>query len=257
MSTIIQKGLDRWMKFDNNINCAENGVTFLISFAISTETDETNDVRPLLTSILEHLLEISHKKSYIVRKRVCQILLRLFEERRDIIGLELFEKIVDCMKVLINDQRKTVRINAIKVMLNLHENVNIRAIVLFHLESDPVKDVRISILNSLIPSEETFAMIVSRTKDVETEIRYLAITLLRQYDVKVLTVEERLQILNCGLNDSTEKIKEYFSAEILPAWLQQFGDNHFELLSNFLAGNSYDEIIKFHSISKRILKLFQ
>lgn len=257
MSTLIKKGLNRWAKFDNNVDFAENGVTFLISFAISFKTEETNDLHPVLTSILGHLLEISHEKAYIVRKRVCQVLLRLFEEIRDIIRQEALEKIVDSMKVLINDSSKSVRLNATKVMLNLYATEDVSGILRLHLESDPVKDVRILILRSIIPSEETFSMIVSRTKDVETEIRLLALTLLKKYDVKVLPVVERLEILRCGLNDPTERIKEYFSTEILPAWLQQFGDNHFELISNFKTGNSKDEIIEFHSILKRTLKLFQ
>lgn len=256
MSTLIKKGLDRWIKFDNNVDFAENGVEFFINFAISFETDETNNVHPVLTSILDHLFQISHKKSYIVRKRVCQILHTLFDKRRDVIRQEALEKIVDCMKVLINDSSKTVRMNATKVMLNFHENADVHASLLLHLESDPAKDVRILILGSLTPSEETFSMIVSRTKDVETEIRFLALTLLKKYDVKVLTVVERLEILKC-LNDPTEKIKEYFSVEILPAWLQKFGDNHFELLTNFKVGSTKDEITEFHSILKRTLKLFQ
>ena len=96
------------------------------------------------------------------------------------------------------------------------KELNFTSAYLFLLNCDPNADVRRSVLTSIAPSTKTLPSIAGRTRDVKDTVRKTAYEVLSEkVHVKALSIAQRLQLLNEGLNDRSGKIHELFNPEIL------------------------------------------
>ena len=73
---------------------------------------------------------------------------------------------------------------------------------LFLLGQDPSADVRRAVLVCIAPSTKTLPALLQRARDVKDVVRKLAFqTIAEKVHIKALTIAQRIQLLQNGLND--------------------------------------------------------
>ncbi|CAJ0940205.1 unnamed protein product [Ranitomeya imitator] len=107
------------------------------------------------------------------------------------------------------------------------------------LENDLNPEVRRAVLSCIAPSARTLPKIVGRTKDVKELVRKLAYQVLAEkVHIRALTIAQRVSLLQLGLNDRSEAVKDIMQKKLLQSWLKYTEGNVLELLHRLDVENS-------------------
>ncbi|XP_018591249.2 condensin complex subunit 3 [Scleropages formosus] len=224
----------------------ENVMEFLAKFAASFEVpvdnDETmpggeEDDDPFLNYLFTFLLKSHSANSHAVRFRVCQLINKLLGSMAENAQIDddLFDLIHETMLIRVTDKFPNVRIQAALAMARLQEPQNeecptIKAYISI-LENDSNAEVRRAVLSCIAPCAQTLPKIIKRTRDVKESVRKLAYQVLAEkVHVRALTIAQRVSLLQQGLNDTSEAVKQIVQRKLLPAWLQLLQGDVLELL---------------------------
>ncbi|XP_038569390.1 condensin complex subunit 3 [Micropterus salmoides] len=201
------------------------------------EEDEDEDDHPFLSFIFNFLLESHKASSHAVRFRVCQLINKLLGSMAENAQIDddLFDHIHQAMLVRVTDKFPNVRIQAALAMTRLQQPKDpdcptINAYMLI-LENDTNPEVRRAVLSCIAMSPRTLPKVLKRTRDIKENVRKLAYQVLAdKVHIKALTIAQRVSILQQGLHDSSEAVREVVCCRLLPAWLLRLDGNIIELL---------------------------
>ncbi|XP_077157565.1 condensin complex subunit 3 [Paroedura picta] len=223
---------------------AEQVINFVAKFLVcfyESEKDAVEDEEEVENSLLNYLfnflLECHNANSKGVRFRVCQLINKLLGSLPENAQIEdeLFDKINSAMLVRVKDRVPNVRIQAVLALSRLQDPkdsdcpvVNVYCSL---IENDSNSEVRRAVLSCIGPSAKTLPRIVGRTMDVKEAVRKLAYQVLAEkVHMKALTIAQRVRLLQQGLNDRSDSVKEVVQKRLLQAWLRLAEGDALELL---------------------------
>uniref|UniRef100_A0A8B9P9N2 Non-SMC condensin I complex subunit G n=2 Tax=Apteryx owenii TaxID=8824 RepID=A0A8B9P9N2_APTOW len=214
-------------KFVTSFYQAEKGV--------STEEGEEDNL--LLDYVFSFVLESHNANSHAVRFRACQLVNKLLGNMPENAQIDddLFDKINEAMLIRLKDKFSNVRIQAVLALSRLQdpkdENCPVVNIYNTLLENDSNSEVRRAVLSCIAPSARTLSKIVGRTMDVKEAVRKLAYEVLAEkVHMRALSIAQRVKLLQQGLNDRSDAVKEVMKKKLLQAWLQLTEGDVLELL---------------------------
>ncbi|NXD20422.1 CND3 protein, partial [Spelaeornis formosus] len=201
----------------------------------SEEEEEEDNL--LLNYVFKFLLECHDVNSHAVRFRTCQLVNKILGNMPENAEIDddLFDQINEAMLVRLKDKFPSVRVQAVLALSRLQdpkdENCPVVNIYSTLLENDSNSDVRRAVLSCIAPSERTLPVIVGRTMDVKEAVRKLAYEVLAEkVHMRALTIAQRVKLLQQGLNDRSDAVKEVMKKKLLQAWLQLTEGDVLELL---------------------------
>ncbi|XP_031963874.1 condensin complex subunit 3 isoform X2 [Corvus moneduloides] len=213
---------------------------FVTSFYQTEKEDgseEGEEDNLLLNYVFKFLLESHDANSHAVRFRTCQLVNKILGNMPENAEIDddLFDKINEAMLIRLKDKFPSVRIQAVLALSRLQnpkdENCPVVNVYSTLLENDSNSDVRRAVLSCIAPSERTLPIIVGRTMDVKEAVRKLAYEVLAEkVHIRALTIAQRVKLLQQGLNDRSDAIKEVMKKKLLQAWLQFSEGDVLELL---------------------------
>ncbi|XP_040891064.1 condensin complex subunit 3 [Toxotes jaculatrix] len=201
------------------------------------EEEEVEDDHPFLSFIFNFLLESHKASSHAVRFRVCQLINKLLGSMAENAQIDddLFDRIHQAMLVRVTDKFPNVRIQAALAMTRLQQPKDpdcptINAYLLI-LDNDTNAEVRRAVLSCIAMSPHTLPKVLKRTRDIKENVRKLAYQVLAdKVHIKALTIAQRVSLLEQGLRDTSEAVREVVCSRVLPAWLLRLDGNIIELL---------------------------
>ncbi|TNM86102.1 condensin complex subunit 3 [Takifugu flavidus] len=201
------------------------------------EEEEEEDDHPFLSFIFNFLLESHKVSSHAVRFRSCQLINKLLGSMAENAQIDddLFDQIHQAMLVRVTDKFPNVRIQAALAMTRLQQPKDpdcptINAYLLI-LENDSNAEVRRAVLSCIAMSPRTLPKVIKRTRDIKENVRKLAYQVLAdKVHIKALTIAQRVSLLQQGLRDTSEAVRELVCSRLLPAWLLRLDGNIIELL---------------------------
>lgn len=224
----------------------EFAAKFVTSFHQSDmEDDEEEEDGGILNYLFTFLLKSHEANSNAVRFRVCQLINKLLGSMPENAQIDddLFDKINEAMLVRLKDKIPNVRIQAVLALSRLQDPkddecpvVNAYATL---IENDSNPEVRRAVLSCIAPSAKTLPKIVGRTKDVKEAVRKLAYQVLAEkVHMRALSIAQRVMLLQQGLNDRSDAVKQATQKHLLQGWLRFTEGNMLELLHRLDVENS-------------------
>ncbi|KAM8969666.1 condensin complex subunit 3 [Sarcophilus harrisii] len=233
--TIFFKEFIHYLKYAMVIYKREPAVERVIDFAAKfvtsfhqpeKEDDEEEEESSLLSYLFTFLLESHEANSNAVRFRVCHLINKLLGNMPENAQIDddLFDKINEAMLIRAKDKIPNVRIQAVLALARLQDPKDDDCPVINAyntlLENDSNSEVRRAVLSCIAPSAKTLSKIVGRTRDVKEAVRKLAYQVLAEkVHMRALSIAQRVKLLQQGLNDRSESVKEVMQKKLLQAWL--------------------------------------
>ncbi|NXI53842.1 CND3 protein, partial [Chloroceryle aenea] len=221
----------------------EHVIDFVAKFVTSfyqverEEDDEEGEDNLLLNYVFNFLLESHNANSHAVRFRSCQLVNKILGNMPENAQIDddLFDKINEAMLTRLKDKFSNVRIQAVLALSRLQdpkdENCPVVNIYSILLENDSNSEVRRAVLSCIAPSARTLPKIVGRTMDVKDTVRKLAYEVLAEkVHMRALSIAQRVKLLQQGLYDRSDAVKEVMSKKLLQAWLQMSEGDVLEFL---------------------------
>ncbi|KAH0616289.1 hypothetical protein JD844_027300 [Phrynosoma platyrhinos] len=221
----------------------EQVINFVAKFVASFYEPEKDDAEEeetensFLNYLFNFLLESHNANSNAVRFRVCQLINKLLGSLPENAQIEdeLFDHINSAMLVRVKDKVPNVRIQAVLALSRLQDpkDNDCPVVNVYNnlIENDSNAEVRRAVLSCIGPSAKTLPKIVGRTMDVKETVRKLAYQVLAEkVHMKALTIGQRVKLLQQGLNDRSDCVKEVVQKQLLQAWLRLAEGNVLELL---------------------------
>ncbi|XP_063086189.1 condensin complex subunit 3 isoform X2 [Cavia porcellus] len=224
----------------------EFAAKFVTSFHQSdVEDDEDEKDGGILNYLFTFLLKHHEANSSGVRFRVCQLINKLLGSMPEnaMIDDDLFDKINEAMLIRLKDKVPNVRTQAVHALSRLQDPKDdecsvINAYITL-IENDSNPEVRRAVLSCIAPSAKTLPKIVGRTKDVKEAVRKLAYQILAEkVHMKAMSIAQRVMLLQQGLNDRSDAVKQAVQKHLLQGWLNFTEGNILELLHRLDVENS-------------------
>ncbi|XP_076026348.1 condensin complex subunit 3 isoform X2 [Genypterus blacodes] len=201
------------------------------------EEEEEVDDHPFLSFIFNFLLESHKASSHAVRFRACQLINKLLGSMAENAQIDddLFDRIHQAMLVRVTDKFPNVRIQAALAMTRLQQPSDpdcptINAYMLI-LENDSNAEVRRAVLSCIAMCPRTLPKVLKRTRDIKENVRKLAYQVLAEkVHIKAMTIAQRVSLLQQGLSDTSETVKDMVCSRLLPSWLHRLEGGVIELL---------------------------
>ncbi|XP_010161181.1 condensin complex subunit 3 [Antrostomus carolinensis] len=218
------------------INFVAKFVTSFYQMEKEDGSEEGEDDNLLLNYVFNFLLESHNANSHAVRFRACQLVNKILGNMPENAQIDddLFDKINEAMLIRLKDKFSNVRIQAVLALSRLQdpkdENCPVVNIYNILLENDSNSEVRRAVLSCIAPSARTLPKIVGRTMDVKEAVRKLAYEVLAEkVHMRALSIAQRVKLLQQGLNDRSDAVKEVMK-KLLQAWLRFTEGDVLELL---------------------------
>ncbi|XP_023975195.1 condensin complex subunit 3 isoform X2 [Physeter macrocephalus] len=221
---------------------------FVTSFHQSDmEDDEEEEDGGILNYLFTFLLKSHEANSNAVRFRVCQLINKLLGNMPENAQIDddLFDKINEAMLIRLKDKIPNVRIQAVLALSRLQDPKDDECLVVNAyatlIENDSNPEVRRAVLSCIAPSAKTLPKIVGRTKDVKEAVRKLAYQVLAEkVHMRAMSIAQRVMLLQQGLNDRSDAVKQAVQKHLLQGWLRFTEGNILELLHRLDVENSYE-----------------
>lgn len=211
--------------------------------------------------MIYHFLKGVTAKNKIVRMRCCQFLSSIINTLEEISD-DLYNVIKSNLCNRLYDKEPSVRLYAAYSLTRLQDNpeesengpgseVSITNILLKVLENDPSAEVRRAILLNLDKNKKTTKYLIKRALDVNPINRkYVYSKVVKEIgDFRKLSIQMRERLLQWGLQDRDEKVKQAATKMLLTQWIENVDGNLSELLERIDVVNSPD-------IAKSVLDVF-
>ncbi|OWF55102.1 condensin complex subunit 3-like [Mizuhopecten yessoensis] len=228
----------------------ERTIDFITKFITSIEPEEAPHASAdstldnvagnnLLMEVFTFLLQVHSAKDKAVRFRCCQIINKMLSNLGENAQIDddLYDKIYESMLERLRDKMPVVRFHAVMALARLQDphddNCPVIKAYLFLINADTSPDVRRAVLSCIAPSTKTLPAILSRTRDVNDTVRKMAYMVMgEKVHIKALSIAHRIQLLQDGLTDTADSVKDACAAKLLQAWLRMLEGNALELLTS-------------------------
>ncbi|KAK7929251.1 hypothetical protein WMY93_005646 [Mugilogobius chulae] len=248
--TLFHEEFVHYLKFAmivyKRVPCVENVIDFVARFVTSfqsapkpeedqqeeeEEEEDDEDHHPFLNFIFNFLLESCCAFPSLSTDQ--QLLGSMAENAQ--IDDDLFDRIHQAMLIRVTDKFPNVRIQAALAMTRLQQPRDpdcptIKAYMLI-IDNDSNAEVRRAVLSCIAMSPSTLPKVLKRTRDIKENVRKLAFQVLAdKVHIKALTIAQRVSLLQEGLHDTSEAVREVVCTRLLPAWLFRLDGDVIELL---------------------------
>ncbi|XP_058578989.1 condensin complex subunit 3 isoform X3 [Neofelis nebulosa] len=252
--TIFHEEFVHYLKYAMVVYKREPAVERVIEFAAKfvtsfhqsdTEDDEEEEDHGILNYLFTFLLKSHEANSNAVRFRACQLINKLLGSMPENAQIDddLFDKINEAMLIRLKDKIPNVRIQAVLALSRLQDPKDdecpvVKAYATL-IENDSNPEVRRAVLSCIAPSAKTLPKIVGRTKDVKEAVRKLAYQVLAEkVHMRAMSIAQRVMLLQQGLNDRSDAVKQATQKHLLQGWLRFTEGNILELLHRLDVENS-------------------
>ncbi|XP_036776938.1 condensin complex subunit 3 [Manis pentadactyla] len=255
--TVFHEEFVHYLKYAMVVYKREPAVERVIEFAAKFVTsfhqsdtvaeEEEEEDGGILNYLFTFLLKSHEANSSAVRFRVCQLINKLLGSMPENAQIDddLFDKINKAMLIRLKDKIPNVRIQAVLALSRLQDPkdddcpvVNAYAIL---IENDSSPEVRRTVLSCIAPSAKTLPKIIGRTKDVKEAVRKLAYQVLAEkVHIRAMSIAQRVTLLQQGLNDRSDTVKQAMKKHLLQGWLRFTEGNILQLLHRLDVENSSD-----------------
>ena len=218
----------------------ENTLVFAANFAVGFHSfnseEESEQMNPFLVKLFDFLMQSHNAVDQGVRYRVCYFLNMIFASMGDTAYIDdiLCDKITTNMMDRLLDKSPKVRAQAILALQRLQDPTDddcpVIKTFLFHLSKDPSSDVRKTILTCMARTQKTLLVALRRTRDVNEFVRKAAYLFLSKVSVRSLTIKQREELLNDGLKDRSDIVKNCVKKELIYSWLRNYNGDFIALL---------------------------
>ncbi|XP_076461529.1 condensin complex subunit 3-like isoform X2 [Babylonia areolata] len=257
------KELEQLIKFPmvvyNREPTVERTIDFLAKFVTALSPSPTQptadsdagpqhdqeDSNPVLQRLFDFLLQHHNANDRAVRFRACQLITKLLGNLGEEASIDddLYEQVFHCMLERLRDKAAMVRVHAVLALVRLQDPTDDTCPVikayLFLMTSDPNPEVRKTIVSHIAPCRKTLVAILERTRDVKDTVRQAAFTVVAdKIPMKALTISQRVQLLQQGLNDRTESVRRVCVSKMVQGWLRSSEGNVLDLLHGLDVENS-------------------
>ncbi|XP_069140747.1 condensin complex subunit 3-like [Argopecten irradians] len=228
----------------------ERTIDFITQFIISLTPEEAQQEsadttldniceNKLLLEVVTFLLQVHSAKGKAIRFRCCQLINKLLSNLGENAQIEddMYDKIFESMLERLRDKVPVVRFHAVMALARLQDphddNCPVIKAYLFLISADTSPDVRRAVLSVIAPSTKTLAAILERTRDVNDTVRKMAYMVLgEKVHIKALSIARRIQLLQDGLTDKADSVKNACASRLLQAWLGMLEGCALDLLSS-------------------------
>ncbi|XP_043428816.1 condensin complex subunit 3 isoform X2 [Prionailurus bengalensis] len=252
--TIFHEEFVHYLKYAMVVYKREPAVERVIEFAAKfvtsfhqsdMEDDEEEEDCGILNYLFTFLLKSHEANSNAVRFRACQLINKLLGSMPENAQIDddLFDKINEAMLIRLKDKIPNVRIQAVLALSRLQDPKDdecpvVKAYATL-IENDSNPEVRRAVLSCIAPSAKTLPKIVGRTKDVKEAVRKLAYQVLAEkVHMRAMSIAQRVMLLQQGLNDRSDAVKQAMQKHLLQGWLRFTEGNILELLHRLDVENS-------------------
>ncbi|CAH1247093.1 NCAPG [Branchiostoma lanceolatum] len=201
------------------------------------EKENTGGNKKFHMDLFDFLLKSHNANSQAVRFRACQLINKMLNALGEDAEVDddLYDRIFECMLMRLRDKIPAIRVQAVLALTRLQDPSDQSCAVItayqYLLGCDPNPDVRRAILSCIAPSTHTLSGVLQRVRDVNQSVRVMAFKVLAEkFHIRALTIAQRLQVLQQGLNDRAEAVREVCGTKLLQSWLRLFEGNILDLL---------------------------
>ncbi|TPX33955.1 hypothetical protein SeMB42_g07399 [Synchytrium endobioticum] len=176
-------------------------------------------------------------KDKIVRYRVCQLLavcISHLEELDDDVFANLQNKLI----VAVRDKESSVRTQAALALCKTQsgddeQDRNIQTCLLEAMRIDTSSEVRRSVLWNIHTTARTLPYILERARDVDAQVRKMVFNKVVAdiEDMSILTIEARDRLLDCGIKDRDQTVRDACLKMLGQSWIRQAGGDLLVFLS--------------------------
>ncbi|VVA27762.1 PREDICTED: condensin complex subunit 3 [Prunus dulcis] len=219
------KTLTPFFAFQRRTASAERTVRFISAFATARDSGPASQCDAFLEDFLRFLLPVSAAVNRTHRFRACQIVSSIILQLPDDaeVSSELWDEVVDCMKLRAGDKVPVIRISAVRALSRFAsdcENSDILDLFLDMLPLEQTVEVRKTIVLSLPPSNVTAQAIIDSTLDVSESVRKAAYCVLAsKFPLQSLSIKHRTLILQRGLADRSVAVSNECLKLLKDEWL--------------------------------------
>lgn len=205
----------------------------------TSESDSDQEEENFTSCLVTKLLSVHEAKEKAVRFRVCQLLSKLISIIADDgtvhLNSSLLDLITDAMLIRLCDKVPVIRIHAILTLAYLQdpqqEDCPIISSLLWSLENDSSPDVRKTVVMNIAITHQTLPVLIGRARDISAPVRRVTFLILSQKcSIKHLQIKQRLMLLQCGLKDRNELVKNACVCGLLRKWCHELEGDFFNLL---------------------------
>ncbi|BFG23931.1 hypothetical protein CerSpe_102050 [Prunus speciosa] len=219
------KTLTPLFAFQRRTASAERTVRFVSAFATARDSGPASQCNAFLEDFLRFLLPVSAAANRTHRFRACQIVSSIILQLPDDaeVSSELWDEVIDCMKLRAGDKVPVIRISAVRALSRFAsdcENSDILDLFLDMLPLEQTLEVRKTIVLSLPPSNVTAQAIIDSTLDVSESVRKAAYCVLAsKFPLQSLSIKHRTLILQRGLADRSVAVSNECLKLMKDEWL--------------------------------------
>ncbi|ONI14952.1 hypothetical protein PRUPE_3G017700 [Prunus persica] len=219
------KTLTPFFAFQRRTASAERTVRFISAFATARDSGPASQCDAFLEDFLRFLLPVSAAANRTHRFRACQIVSSIILQLPDDaeVSSELWDEVIDCMKLRAGDKVPVIRISAVRALSRFAsdcENSDILDLFLDMLPLEQTVEVRKTIVLSLPPSNVTAQAIIDSTLDVSESVRKAAYCVLAsKFPLQSLSIKHRTLILQRGLADRSVAVSNECLKLLKDEWL--------------------------------------
>ncbi|KAG6387613.1 hypothetical protein SASPL_152805 [Salvia splendens] len=233
--------------FQRRNSSSQRTIKFVSTFACSSG-EKGDSADEFLENFLSFLLLAATAANKTARFRACQIvseiIMRLPDDME--VSSELWDEVIECMKIRAGDKIPTVRTFAIRSLARFANDSENRDILELFLEKLPLEqngDVRKILVLSLPPSSETFSMIIDCTLDVNESARKAAYCVLAsKFSLQSLSIKLRATILQRGLAERSAAVAKECFRMMKDEWLEKCCNGNPIALLKFLDVETYESV---------------
>lgn len=218
----------------------ENTLIFAANFAVGfhsfSNEEASEQMNPFLVKLFDFLMGSHNAVDQGVRFRVCYFLNMVLTAMGDTAYIDdvLCDKITNNMMDRLLDKSPKVRAQAILALQRLQDPTDddcpVIKLFLFHLCKDPSSEVRRTILSCMARTQKTLLVALRRTRDVNELVRKAAYLFISKVSVRSLSIKQREELLNDGLRDRNDVVKNCVKKELIYSWLRNYNGDFIALL---------------------------
>ncbi|XP_029671804.1 condensin complex subunit 3 [Formica exsecta] len=264
--TFLKVPLTMAQKHLHIINTLEFCAKFIVSFYSTKESETMEPMSPFVNKLFKFLLSHHSAKDKAVRFRICYFLNILFNSMGDdaFIDDNLCDQITVSMMDRLLDKSFKVRAQAVFALHRLQdpsdEQCPVIKMYIFHVSKDPSAEVRKAVLACMGRNQKTLQAVLTRTRDIDDNVRKMAFEFISKITVRSLTIEQRECLLKNGLKDRSDSVRKCVSNVLLPTWLRCYKGEYLNLVHALDAGIGTEtatlalQVLFKHANSKNLLE---
>ncbi|KAI3867044.1 hypothetical protein MKX03_028928 [Papaver bracteatum] len=235
--------------FHRKLASVNRNVRFVSTFAV--RRDEKNGGSPcdlFLEEFIRFLLTGAVSANGTTRVRSCQIISEIMMRLPDDANVsdELLNKVINCMKVRVEDEVPQVRRFAVRALACFANDAENRDIIDSFLRALPLEhndEVRENNVQSLPPTKATSVTLIDCTLDVSESVRKAAYCILaKEYSLQSLSIKLRAIILQRGLADRSLAVTKECTKLLIDEWLVKCCNGDPIVLLKFLDVETYESV---------------